>query len=75
MAFMRVSVTSSSMGAGDGAARAHRAELLTTFDLMGTEHITGALAYRMGIVNFQFNYSYNRPNDAPLARSSGSRRL
>ncbi|WP_044043457.1 porin [Caballeronia insecticola] len=39
--------------------------LLTTFDLMGTEHFTGALAYRVGIVNFQFNYSYNRPKDTP----------
>lgn len=39
--------------------------LITTFDLMGTEHFTGALAYRLGIVNFQFNYSYNRPKDAP----------
>jgi GBP family porin len=39
--------------------------LLTTFDLMGTEHFTGALAYRLGIVNFQFNYSYNRPKDVP----------
>jgi predicted porin len=39
--------------------------LLTTFDLMGTEHFSGALAYRLGIVNIQFNYSYNRPKDAP----------
>lgn len=39
--------------------------LLTTFNLVGTEHFTGALAYRIGIVNFQFNYSYNRPNDVP----------
>ncbi|MBC8635675.1 porin [Caballeronia sp. EK] len=39
--------------------------LLTTFDLMATEHFTGALAYRVGIVNFQFNYSYNRPKDPP----------
>jgi general bacterial porin, GBP family len=27
-----------------------------------------ALAYRLGIVNFQFNYPYTRPKDAP-ARS------
>jgi general bacterial porin, GBP family len=39
--------------------------LLTTFNLMATEHFTGALAYRWGIVNFQANYSYNRPNDVP----------
>ena len=39
--------------------------LLTSFDLMATEHFSGALAYRLGIVNFQFNYSYNRPKDAP----------
>ncbi len=39
--------------------------LLTTFNLMGTAHYTGALAYRIGIVNLQFNYSYNKPNDVP----------
>jgi GBP family porin len=39
--------------------------LLTSFDLMATEHFTGAIAYRLGIVNFMFNYSYNRPKDAP----------
>lgn len=39
--------------------------LLTSFNLMATEHFTGAIAYRVGIVNFQFNYSYNRPKDAP----------
>ncbi|WP_250527549.1 porin [Caballeronia sp. GAWG2-1] len=39
--------------------------LLTSFPLMATEHFTGALAYRLGIVNFQFNYSYNRPKDVP----------
>jgi predicted porin len=37
--------------------------LLTSFDLMATEHYTGAIAYRLGIVNLQFNYSYNRPKD------------
>lgn len=39
--------------------------LLTSFDLMATEHFTGAIAYRLGIVNFMFNYSYNRPKDVP----------
>jgi general bacterial porin, GBP family len=39
--------------------------LLTSFDLMATEHFSGAIAYRVGIVNFMFNYSYNRPKDAP----------
>ncbi len=39
--------------------------LLTNFDLMATEHFTGAIAYRLGIVNFMFNYSYNRPKDVP----------
>ena len=39
--------------------------LLTAFNLVATEHFTGALAYRLGIVNFQFNYSYNRPKDVP----------
>ncbi|MFM0243709.1 porin [Paraburkholderia sediminicola] len=39
--------------------------LLTSFNLMATEHFTGAIAYRLGIVNFMFNYSYNRPKDVP----------
>ena len=39
--------------------------LLTTFDLVSTEHFTSALAYRWGIVNFQFNYTYNKPTDPP----------
>jgi predicted porin len=33
-------------------------------NLLRTEHFTGALGYRIGIVNFQFNYSYARPKDA-----------
>lgn len=37
--------------------------LMTTFNLTATEHFTAALAYRIGIVNFQFNYAYNLPND------------
>jgi predicted porin len=32
--------------------------------LLGTEHFVGALAYRSGIVNLQFNYSYQRSDDA-----------
>ncbi|SDG83884.1 porin [Paraburkholderia phenazinium] len=36
--------------------------------LLGTEHFIGALAYRLGIVNFQFNYSYQRAQD-PSAHS------
>lgn len=36
--------------------------------LLGTEHYTAALAYRIGIVNLQANYSYNRPKD-PAAHS------
>ncbi|MCG5076179.1 porin [Paraburkholderia tagetis] len=35
----------------------------TTFDLVGTDHYTAALAYRLGIVNLQFNYSYARTSD------------
>ncbi|WP_321933265.1 porin [Paraburkholderia sp. J8-2] len=31
--------------------------------LLGTEHFIGALAYRIGIVNLQANYSYQRAND------------
>ena len=34
-------------------------------NLLGTERFTGALAYRIGIVNLQFNYTYNRSSDAP----------
>ncbi|OMG75168.1 porin [Burkholderia ubonensis] len=33
--------------------------------LLGTERFVGALAYRIGIVNLQFNYAYQRANDAP----------
>lgn len=32
----------------------------STFNLVSTEHYTGALGYRIGIVNLQFNYSYNK---------------
>jgi predicted porin len=39
------------------------AGLPTSLSLLGTEHFIGALAYRIGIVNFQFNYSYNRAQD------------
>ena len=38
--------------------------LPATLGLLGTEHYTAALAYRIGIVNLQANYSYNRPKDA-----------
>ena len=34
-------------------------------NVLATEHFTGALAYRLGIVNFQFTYTYSRPKDAP----------
>ncbi|WP_321912479.1 MULTISPECIES: porin [unclassified Paraburkholderia] len=34
-------------------------------NLLGTEHYTGVLSYRIGIVNLQFNYAYNKPHDAP----------
>lgn len=34
-------------------------------NLLGTERFTGALAYRIGIVNLMFNYTYNRSKDAP----------
>lgn len=34
-------------------------------NLLGTERFTGALGYRIGIVNLQFNYTYNRSKDAP----------
>jgi general bacterial porin, GBP family len=34
--------------------------------LLGTEHYTAAVGYRIGIVNLQFNYGYNRPHDAAV---------
>ncbi|MEM5311784.1 porin [Paraburkholderia sp. JHI869] len=40
------------------------AGLPAALNLLGTEHFTGALGYRIGIVNLQFNYAYNRPHDA-----------
>ncbi|MDR5799411.1 porin [Caballeronia sp. LZ001] len=39
--------------------------LPATLPTLGTEHFTGALAYRVGPVNFQFNYAYHRPKDTP----------
>jgi predicted porin len=44
------------------------ASLPATLNLVGTEHYLGALGYRIGIVNLQFNYTYSRPND-PAAHS------
>lgn len=41
--------------------------------LLGTEHFIGALAYRIGIVNLQFNYSYNRTTSDPTAGSLAAR--
>ncbi|PVX70869.1 porin [Paraburkholderia unamae] len=34
-------------------------------NLAATEHFSGALAYRFGIVNLQAQYFYNRPKDVP----------
>ena len=39
--------------------------LPAALNLLGTERFTGAIAYRVGIVNLQANYTYNRSNDAP----------
>jgi general bacterial porin, GBP family len=39
--------------------------LPAALNLLGTEHFIAGLAYRLGIVNFQFNYSYNRANNGP----------
>lgn len=38
--------------------------LPATLDVPGAQYFGAALAYRWGIVNLQFNYTYNRPNDA-----------
>jgi general bacterial porin, GBP family len=37
----------------------------STFNLVSTAHYSAAVAYRIGIVNLQFNYSYNSPTDPP----------
>ncbi|SAK84206.1 porin [Caballeronia glebae] len=39
--------------------------LPAALNLLGTERFTGALGYRIGIVNLQMNYTYNRSKDAP----------
>ncbi|SAL45256.1 porin [Caballeronia arvi] len=39
---------------------------------VSVEHFTGALAYRIGIVNLQFNYAYHKPHD-PAAGSVAAR--
>lgn len=39
---------------------------------VSVEHFTGALAYRFGIVNLQFNYTYHKPQD-PAAGSVAAR--
>ena len=44
------------------------AGLAGPLSLPGTEHFIGALAYRIGIVNLQFNYAYQRASN-PAARS------
>jgi general bacterial porin, GBP family len=38
--------------------------LPAALNLLGTENFTGALAYRIGIVNLQAIYVYSKPNDA-----------
>ena len=38
--------------------------LPAALNLLGTEHFTGALAYRIGIVNLQALYVYSKPKDA-----------
>ncbi|TAL93450.1 MAG: porin [Paraburkholderia sp.] len=39
--------------------------LPAALNMLGTERFTGSLAYRIGIVNLQANYTYNRSSDAP----------
>lgn len=38
--------------------------LSAPLNLLGTERFTGAIAYRLGMVNLQANYTYNRSRDA-----------
>lgn len=37
--------------------------LPAVLNTVNTEHFTGALGYRIGIVNLQFNYAYHRPQE------------
>lgn len=39
--------------------------LPAALNVLGTERFTGALGYRIGVVNLQANYTYNRSKDAP----------
>ncbi|RQS66662.1 porin [Burkholderia sp. Bp8963] len=43
---------------------------LASLNLVATEHFTGALAYRFGIANIQFLYTYARPHDAPAGSAA-----
>ncbi|CAG4886992.1 porin [Paraburkholderia saeva] len=70
MVDLGLSYTGYGLYAGIGYQNQHAAietfpGLPEVLNMLGTEHFIGALAYRLGIVNFQFNYSYARPKDAP----------
>ncbi|MEQ0774798.1 porin [Paraburkholderia tropica] len=52
---------------------ARYASLPASIDLMNTEHFVAALAYRIGPVNLQANYSYNRPKGEPAPGSFTAR--
>ncbi len=74
-----VAVTYSGYGAFAGLAYQNQHSgteaipgLPAALNLLGTERFTGALAYRIGIVNLQANYTYNRSND-PAAGSLAAR--
>jgi GBP family porin len=42
----------------------------TSLNLVATEHFTGSMAYRIGIVNLQAVYIYARPKDAPAGSAA-----
>ena len=54
-------------GAQETLATRLPSPLPATFNLplVAMQHFTGALAYRIGIVNIQANYTYNRPQNVP----------
>jgi general bacterial porin, GBP family len=67
---LNVGATYSGAGLYAGVAYANQhpgqetiAGLPAQLGLLSTEHFIGALAYRFGIVNLQFNYSYQRAQD------------
>ncbi|MBN3755602.1 porin [Paraburkholderia sp. Tr-20389] len=65
-----ISYTGSALYVGLGYQNQHAGSealpgMPAALNMLGTERFTGGIAYRIGIVNLQANYSYNRSKDAP----------